>query len=87
MFCVRVLIFEEINGVYEYNIGLVIIEIFNNRKFDWKVISVMLVKEYGLFVWLFKLFKDVVDLVLILEEVVKMVVKILIISNNSVFEV
>ncbi|MCE6061983.1 L-ribulose-5-phosphate 4-epimerase [Mycoplasmopsis agalactiae] len=81
--CARALTPEEINGAYEHNTGLVIIETFNNRKLDWKATSATLVKEHGPFVWSFKSPKDAVDLALTLEEVAKMAIKTLIISNNS----
>ncbi len=65
---------------------MVIIETFNNRKLDWKATSATLVKEHGPFVWSFKSPKDAVDLALTLEEIAKMAIKTLIISNNSAQE-
>ncbi|WP_029513386.1 L-ribulose-5-phosphate 4-epimerase [Mycoplasmopsis primatum] len=81
--CARALSPEEINGEYEHNTGLVIIETFNKRKLDWKATSATLVKEHGPFVWSFKSPKDAVNLALTLEEVAKMAIKTLIISNND----
>lgn len=81
--CARALTPEEINGAYEHNTGLVIIETFNKRNIDWKATSATLVKEHGPFVWSFKSPKDAVDLALTLEEVAKMAIKTLIINNNT----
>ncbi|WP_027120542.1 L-ribulose-5-phosphate 4-epimerase [Mycoplasmopsis lipofaciens] len=81
--CARSLTPEEINGEYEHNTGLVIIETFKKRKIDWKACSATLVKEHGPFVWSFKSPKDAVDLALTLETVAKMAINTLIINNNE----
>lgn len=81
--CARALSPEEINGAYEHNTGLVIIETFKKRKIDWHACSATLVKEHGPFAWSFKSPKDAVDLALTLEEVATMAINTLIVSNNT----
>lgn len=81
--CARALTPEEINGEYEHNTGLVILETFKNRNIDFKATSATLVKEHGPFVWSFKSPKDAVNLALTLEEVAKMAINTLIVENNK----
>lgn len=70
--CARELTVEEINGAYEHNTGLVIIETFKNRNIDFAATPAVLVKEHGPFVWSTKNAIDAANLALTLEEVAKM---------------
>ncbi|VEU59066.1 L-ribulose-5-phosphate 4-epimerase [Mesomycoplasma neurolyticum] len=70
--CTRELSDEEINGEYEHNTGLVILEHFIKNKIDFSAMPAVLVKEHGPFTWSDKSSKSAVDLALTLEEVAKM---------------
>ncbi|MXR08144.1 L-ribulose-5-phosphate 4-epimerase [Mycoplasma hyorhinis] len=70
--CARELSDEEINGQYEHNTGLVIVEHFLKNKLDFIANSACLVKEHGPFVWSGKSATDAVNLALTLEEIAKM---------------
>lgn len=72
--CTRELNDQEINGEYEHNTGLVIIEHFKKNNIDFKSTSATLVKEHGPFVWSTKNPKDAVNLALTLEEIAKMAI-------------
>ncbi|QGZ97795.1 L-ribulose-5-phosphate 4-epimerase AraD [Mycoplasma sp. NEAQ87857] len=81
--CARALTPDEINGQYEHNTGLVILETFKQRKIDFKACPATLVKEHGPFVWSYKSPKDAVNMALTLEEVAKMAINTIIIENNA----
>lgn len=81
--CTRDLSVEEINGEYEHNTGLVIIENFKNNNRDFKATSAVLVKEHGPFVWSTKNPIDAVNLALTLEEIAQMAIKTIIINPNA----
>ncbi|TQC54765.1 L-ribulose-5-phosphate 4-epimerase [Mycoplasmopsis cynos] len=70
--CTRELSDAEINGEYEHNTGLVIIEHFNNNNISFESTTATLVKEHGPFVWSIKNPIDAVNLALTLEEIAKM---------------
>ncbi|MGY6172476.1 L-ribulose-5-phosphate 4-epimerase [Candidatus Mycoplasma pogonae] len=70
--CTPALTTAEINGAYEHNTGLVIIDYFAKNKIDFAAMQATLVKEHGPFVWSTKNARDAVDLALTLEEVAKM---------------
>ncbi|WP_134110868.1 L-ribulose-5-phosphate 4-epimerase AraD [Mycoplasmopsis mustelae] len=81
--CTRELTDEEINGAYEHNTGLVIIEHYQKNNLSFESTSATLVKEHGPFVWSIKNPKDAVNLALTLEEVAKMAINTLIIDPNK----
>lgn len=69
--CARNLTDEEINGEYEKNTGLVIIETFDSRKIEYKYTPGVLCQNHGPFTW----GKDAAEAVhnaVVLEEVAKM---------------
>ncbi|WP_434337105.1 L-ribulose-5-phosphate 4-epimerase [Mesomycoplasma conjunctivae] len=70
--CARELSEQEINGDYEHNTGLVIIEHFQKNNIDFIATPATLVKEHGPFCWSAKSATDAVNLALTLEEVAKM---------------
>lgn len=79
--CARALTPEEIDGEYEHNTGLVILETFKNRNIDFKATPATLVKEHGPFVWSFKSPMDAVNMALTLETVAEMAIKTSMVSN------
>lgn len=70
--CARALTASEIDGDYEHNTGLVILENFKKNNRDFIANSAILVKEHGPFIWSAKSPSDAVNLALTLEEVAKM---------------
>lgn len=70
--CARKLTSEEINGLYEHNTGLVIIEYFKKNNLDYLATPGILVHEHGPFVWSDINAKKAVELAITLEEVAKM---------------
>ncbi len=70
--CTRALSDSEINGAYEHNTGLVILEHLKNNQVDVNACAAILVKEHGSFVWSNKNGKDAVDRALTLEQVAQM---------------
>ncbi|UUD37311.1 L-ribulose-5-phosphate 4-epimerase [Mycoplasmopsis equigenitalium] len=81
--CARSLTKAEIDGVYEHNTGLVILEEIARRGIDPKACSAILVKEHGPFAWSYNNPKHAVDTALTLEEVAKMAIKTFIVYNNN----
>nr|WP_306429078.1 MULTISPECIES: L-ribulose-5-phosphate 4-epimerase [unclassified Mycoplasma] len=81
--CTRELTDEEINGAYEHNTGLVIIEHYQKNNLSFESTSATLVKEHGPFVWSIKNPIDAVNLALTLEEVAKMAINTLIIDPHK----
>ncbi|MGZ9756661.1 L-ribulose-5-phosphate 4-epimerase [Mycoplasma sp. 4423] len=81
--CTRELTDDEINGAYEHNTGLVIIEHFTKNNISFQSTSATLVKEHGPFVWSIKNPKDAVNLALTLEEVAKMALHTLILVPDK----
>ncbi|WP_036451935.1 L-ribulose-5-phosphate 4-epimerase [Mycoplasma buteonis] len=81
--CARALTPEEINGEYEHNTGLVILEMFKNRKLDFKATPGTLVREHGPFAWSFKSPKDAVNIALTMETIAEMAIKTMIVTNNE----
>ncbi|WP_084477564.1 L-ribulose-5-phosphate 4-epimerase [Mesomycoplasma molare] len=81
--CTRELTDQEINGEYEHNTGLVIIEHYQKNNISFESTSATLVKEHGPFVWSTKNPKDAVNLALTLEEVAKMAINTLIIDPHK----
>ncbi|MGZ9431860.1 L-ribulose-5-phosphate 4-epimerase [Mycoplasma sp. AC157] len=81
--CTRELSDDEINGAYEHNTGLVIIEHFRKNKIDFASTEATLVKEHGPFVWSMDSPKKAVDLALTLEEIAKMAINTLIIDPHK----
>ncbi|WP_036463714.1 L-ribulose-5-phosphate 4-epimerase [Mycoplasmopsis sturni] len=81
--CARSLTADEINGQYEHNTGLVILETFAQRNLDFKATPGTLVKEHGPFAWSFKSPKDAVDMALTMETIAKMAINTVIIANNK----
>ncbi|MGZ9763084.1 L-ribulose-5-phosphate 4-epimerase AraD [Mycoplasma sp. 5912] len=81
--CTRELTDDEINGAYEHNTGLVIIEHFTKNNISFESTSATLVKEHGPFVWSIKNPKDAVNLALTLEEVAKMALHTLILVPDK----
>lgn len=75
------MILEEIKLNYEYNIGGVIVDVFKDLNLIY--VLVVLVKNYGFFIW----GKDVMEVVynvVVLEEVVMMVLNIEFLINYIV---
>ncbi|VEU71379.1 L-ribulose-5-phosphate 4-epimerase [Mesomycoplasma ovipneumoniae] len=70
--CTNSLTDEQINGQYEHNTGLVIIDHFNKNNIDFIATPAVLVKEHGPFCWSNKSAEDAVKLAMTLEEVAKM---------------
>ncbi|WGI37062.1 L-ribulose-5-phosphate 4-epimerase [Mesomycoplasma lagogenitalium] len=82
--CTRELTDEEINGQYEHNTGLVIIEHYKKNNISFESTSATLVKEHGPFVWSIKSPQDAVNLALTLEEVAKMAIYTLSVDSKKV---
>lgn len=81
--CTRDLSESEINGQYEHNTGLVIIEDFIKNNRDFQATSAVLVREHGPFVWSTKSSEDAVNLALTLEEIAKMAIHTLTINPQA----
>ena len=79
--CTRMLTSEEINGEYEKNTGLVIIETLENNKIDPMEMPAILCFAHGPFTW-GKDADEAVHNAVVLEEVAEMALKTLILSPN-----
>lgn len=79
--CTRMLTPEEINGEYEKNTGLVIIETLENNKIDPMEMPAILCFAHGPFTW-GKDADEAVHNAVVLEEVAEMALKTLILSPN-----
>nr|WP_307128240.1 L-ribulose-5-phosphate 4-epimerase [[Mycoplasma] testudinis] len=82
--CARDLTKEEINGEYEHNTGLVILEKFKKDKIDYTATAACLVKEHGPFCWSMKNAYDAANLALTLEEIAKMAIYTKIINPKAI---
>ena len=71
----------EINDAYEYNTGLVIIELFQKRGINPEQIPAVLVKNHGPFTW-GKNSLDAVNKAVVLEEIAMMALHCKILDNN-----
>ncbi len=81
--CTRMLTAEEINGEYEKNTGLVIIETLEKNKIDPMEMPAILCFAHGPFTW-GKNADDAVHNAVVLEEVAEMALKTLILSPGAV---
>ncbi|MBN3534836.1 L-ribulose-5-phosphate 4-epimerase [Mycoplasma procyoni] len=81
--CTRELSDDEINGEYEHNTGLVILEHFKKNNISLESTSATLVKEHGPFVWSTKSPEEAVNLALTVEEIAKMAINTLIIDPHK----
>ena len=79
--CTRMLTPEEINGEYEKNTGLVIIETLENNKIDPMEMPAILCFAHGPFTW-GKDADEAVHNAVVLEEIAEMALKTLILSPN-----
>ncbi|MBQ7957184.1 MAG: L-ribulose-5-phosphate 4-epimerase [Clostridia bacterium] len=80
--CTRMLTAEEINGEYEKNTGLVIIETLDNNNIDPVEMPAILCRSHGPFTW-GKDADEAVHNAVVLEEVAEMALKTLILSPNT----
>ncbi len=80
--CTRMLSAEEINGEYEKNTGLVIIETLENNKIDPMEMPAILCCSHGPFTW-GKDADEAVHNAVVLEEVAEMALKTLTLSPNA----
>ena len=72
--CARSLSKKEIDGKYEWNTGLVIMETFKKRKLTPKEMPAMFVKQHGPFTFSAKNACDAVNIALTLEQVAQMAI-------------
>lgn len=70
--CTNSLSDQQIQGEYEHNTGLVILDHFQKNKLDYIGTPAVLVKEHGPFCWSNKSADDAVKLAMTFEEVAKM---------------
>ncbi|AJC49861.1 L-ribulose-5-phosphate 4-epimerase [Mesomycoplasma flocculare] len=70
--CTDSLTDEQINGEYEHNTGLVILDHFRKNQLDFIATPGVLVKEHGPFCWSDKSAIDAVKLAMTFEEIAKM---------------
>ncbi|WP_404923964.1 L-ribulose-5-phosphate 4-epimerase [Mesomycoplasma hyopneumoniae] len=70
--CTNSLSDQQIQGEYEHNTGLVILDHFQKNKLDYIATPAVLVKEHGPFCWSNKSAEDAVKLAMTFEEVAKM---------------
>lgn len=70
--CTNSLTDQQIQGEYEHNTGLVILDHFQKNKLDYIATPAVLVKEHGPFCWSNKSAEDAVKLAMTFEEVAKM---------------
>lgn len=70
--CTNSLTDQQIQGEYEHNTGLVILDHFQKNKLDYIGTPAVLVKEHGPFCWSNKSAEDAVKLAMTFEEVAKM---------------
>lgn len=80
--CTRMLTAEEINGEYEKNTGLVIIETLEENKIDPVEMPAILCRSHGPFTW-GKDADEAVHNAVVLEEVAEMALKTLILSPSA----
>ena len=81
--CARSLTKEEIEGKYEWNTGLVLIETFKERKLTPKEMGAMFVKQHGPFTFSQKGAEDAVKIALTLEQVAQMAILTKTINPNA----
>ena len=79
--CTRDMTVAEISDAYEYNTGLVIIELFQKRGINPEQIPAVLVKNHGPFTW-GKNSLDAVNKAVVLEEIAMMALHCKILDNN-----
>ena len=79
--CTRDMTDAEISDAYEYNTGLVIIELFQKRGINPEQIPAVLVKNHGPFTW-GKNSLDAVNKAVVLEEIAMMALHCKILDNN-----
>ncbi|MXR11015.1 L-ribulose-5-phosphate 4-epimerase [Mycoplasma hyopneumoniae] len=70
--CTNSLTDQQIQGEYEHNTGLVILDHFQKNKLDYIGTPAVLVKEHGPFCWSNKSAEEAVKLAMTFEEVAKM---------------
>lgn len=70
--CTNSLSDEQINGEYEHNTGVVIVDHFQKNNLDFIATPAVLVKEHGPFCWSNKTAIEAVKLAMTFEEVAKM---------------
>lgn len=79
--CLRCLTKEEIEGAYEKNTGLLIVDYFKRKKIDPMAVPAVLCKNHGPFTW-GKNAMDAVHNAVVLEEVAKMAYRTEIINKD-----
>lgn len=80
--CTRMMTAEEINGEYEKNTGLVIIETLEEKNIDPEEMPAILCRSHGPFTW-GKDADEAVHNAVVLEEVAEMALKTLILSPSA----